>query len=401
MSIIVGVSLHRRATARILIKINHTFFGGLLAVALLLPATPGVAADDAAKLEELRRRIGALQQSLNVARGREAAVREELRALERRIGALVHELQDTEERLKADTRRLHDLERRTRAAQGELARHREALAELVRAAYASGRYEYLKLLLNQQDPSAAARLLAYYRYFNEARRQRVLQLRTSLAEIESLEREVRSRREALAALREDRLRRKAALEAASGRRGELLAHLKHEIRSTSGEIERLRADERRLTELLSGLKNYLSDLPPLPPDAATRFGDLKGQLRLPMQGRVVARYGQQKGVGDLSWRGLFLAASEGEIVRAVYRGRVAYADWLRGFGLLLILEHGDGYMTLYGHAQSLHKQVGDWVETGEIIARAGSTGDAPRPGLYFEVRHQGEPRDPLIWCRAP
>jgi septal ring factor EnvC (AmiA/AmiB activator) len=398
--IIIGVSL-RLCVSAARILINQTFLGGLLAAALvLLPAAPGVAGD-AAKLEELRRRIEALQQSLNAARGREAAVREEVRDLERRIGALVHGLKDIEERLKADSRRLNDLERRARAAQGELARHRDALAELARSAYASGRHEYLKLLLNQQDPAAAARALAYYRYLNEARLQRVLRLQTSLVEIESLEREIRRRRETLDALREDRIRRKASLEAASGRRGELLAHLKREIRSTSGEIERLRADERRLTELLSGLKTYLSDLPPLPPDAGIRFGELKGRLRLPMQGRVLARYGQQKGIGDLSWRGLFLAASEGEAVRAVYRGRVAYADWLRGFGLLLILEHGDGYMTLYGHTQSLHKQVGDWVETGEIIARAGSTGDAPRPGLYFEVRHQGEPRDPLIWCRAP
>jgi len=105
-------------------------------------------------------------------------------------------------------------------------------------------------------------------------------------------------------------------------------------------------------------------------------------------------------MGSLRWRGLFLSGREGEAVKSVFRGRVVYADWLRGFGLLLILEHGDGYMTLYGHNQSLHQDVGDWVEAGEAIASVGNTGDIPRPGLYFEIRHHGEPADPLKWCRA-
>jgi septal ring factor EnvC (AmiA/AmiB activator) len=115
---------------------------------------------------------------------------------------------------------------------------------------------------------------------------------------------------------------------------------------------------------------------------------------------VLARYGTQKNIGNLKWRGLFIAGREGQQVISVFHGRVVYADWLRGFGLLLILEHGDGYMTLYGHNQSLHKAVGDWVKAGEVIASLGNTGDAAQPGLYFEIRHNGEPRDPLIWCRA-
>jgi len=131
-----------------------------------------------------------------------------------------------------------------------------------------------------------------------------------------------------------------------------------------------------------------------------RFRKYKGKLPLPARGKIVARYGAPKNIGDLRWRGLFLAGREGQDVRSIFRGRVAFADWLRGFGLLLILDHGDGYMTLYGHNQSLYKEVGDWVEAGQVIAGMGNTGDITQPGLYFEVRHNGKPRDPLLWCRA-
>ena len=143
----------------------------------------------------------------------------------------------------------------------------------------------------------------------------------------------------------------------------------------------------------------LTSLPAMAPAApGARFASLKGRLPLPLAGRVTARFGDDKGIGQLKWRGAFIAAREGQEVRAVHRGRVAYADRLRGFGLLLILEHGDGYMTLYGHNQSLYREVGEWVDAGQVIAAAGNTGDAPQAGVYFEIRHDGEPDDPLRWC---
>ncbi len=381
--------------------LTKTGVWGLLLISALAAFAAVVAyADDQEKLEQLRRRLDTLQQSLNEIRGREATVRMEIRDLERRISELVHGLRTTDEQLSVTRRRLHALERQVDEARRQLAWHKARLAVYARAAYIGGRQAALKLMLDQEDAAAVARVLAYYRYFNEARLARLRAVQAGLERLAALENESRAREQELAALRDDQLRRHQALGAAHARRARLLAHLKREARSTTEEIERLRADERRLAELVSRLKSYLADLP-LDSEATSRFGELKGRLALPLRGHVLARYGAERGIGSLRWQGVLLAAREGQAVRAVFRGRVAYADWLRGFGLLLILDHGDGYMTLYGHNQSLHKQVGDWVETGEVIARAGSTGDAPRPGLYFEVRHNGEPRDPLLWCREP
>lgn len=384
------------------LPVKSSVWGLLLLAALAaFSAMPEVAgADDQAKLSELRQRLDTLQQSLNEIRGREATVRTEIRDLERKIGELVHDLRATDEQLAATRRRLRELQGRVGEARQELAHQHAELAAYARAAYTLGRQPALKLVLNQQDPSAVARVLVYYRYFNEARVARIHAVQASLERLAALEDEIRAHAQELATLREAQSRRRQVLEAAHARRLQLLAHLKRQARSTAEEIERLRADERRLAELLGQLKSYLADLPS-DSQATRRFGELRGRLALPVRGPLLARYGAPRGIGSLRWQGVWLAAHEGQAVHAVFRGRVAYADWLRGFGLLLILDHGDGYMTLYGHNQSLHKQVGDWVETGEVIAQAGSTGDAPRPGVYFEVRYNGEPRDPLLWCRAP
>lgn len=356
--------------------------------------------DEQAKLEQLRRRIDSLQRSLNEIHGREAAVRSELRDLERRIGKLIQDLETTQRRLAGARQEHRALEDRLAATRRELAQHRTRLAAYLEAAYRSGRQPVLKLILNQQDPAALARMLVYFRYLNAARLARLDKLRAALARLETLEAQMRTRAQELAVLHEAQLHQRQALETARARRTALLASLRRQARSTTEEIERLRADERRLAELVGQLRAYLSELP-LGLDARQRFADLRGRLPLPVVGRVLARFGEDRGLGQLRWQGVWLASREAEPVRAVFRGRVAYADWLRGFGLLLILDHGDGYMTLYGHNQSLLKQVGDRVETGEVIALAGNTGDASRPGLYFEVRHNGEPSDPLLWCRAP
>ena len=138
--------------------------------------------------------------------------------------------------------------------------------------------------------------------------------------------------------------------------------------------------------------------PPFP-SLDGRFADYKGKLPLPVKGTISARYGAPRNTGELKWRGIFLSAPEGRNVVSVFRGRVAYADWLRGFGLLMVVEHGDGYMTLYGHNQSLYKEAGDWVEAGQTIASIGNTGGPSETGLYFEIRHDGEPRNPLDWCK--
>ena len=374
--------------------------GAFLLGMCLLCATAGAgaAADEEQRLEQLRARIRTLQTGLNEIQGRRDAVREEVRDLERRIGAALRARQQLDARLKGYTRQLAQLRTREQDARRELQRETGALERQLRAAYVMGRQEPLKLLLNQEDPARVARVLTYYRLLNQARAERLGEIQASLARLLQLEQRIHTQTRELESARAERAREHQSFETARARRAELLASLNLQARSQSEEIERLRADQKRLERLVGELQSALPAIASADPGA--RFGARKGRLPLPLAGRISARFGDDKGIGHLKWRGAFLAAREGQEVRAVHRGRVAYADWLRGFGLLLILEHGDGYMTLYGHNQSLYREVGDWVDAGQVIGAAGSTGDAPQPGVYFEIRHDGEPEDPLRWCVA-
>ncbi len=367
---------------------------------LLSTSDPSSGREDSgheAQRQKLRDRIQTLQESLDDTRGRRDTVREEVRDLERRIGELLRTLRDLDARVRADDRKLGQLRDRARHERQNLGLHKATLERQVRAAYMMGQQEYSKMLLNQQDPASVARVLTYYQYLNRARTERINTIKSSLTRLNALEDEIREHNRALTTLRQDQQQKKETLQTARARRSGLLVSLNRQVRGQTQEIERLHADEKRLGRLLNELNSVLPDAP-LPRGA--RLADMRGRLPLPTKGRVVARYGEQMNIGHLKWRGLFIAGREGQDVISVSRGRVAYADWLRGFGLLLILDHGDGYMTLYGHNQSLLKEVGDWVDAGAVIASLGSTGDAPQPGLYFEIRYRGEPRDPMIWCKT-
>lgn len=372
----------------------------LLCLGLVLGiAAGGIAFGDSrdAKLEGLRKRIDRLQRELNETVGKRDDVREALYVHERRIAELMRSLRATDDRLERETRALAQLKRREQRERDARRRHIAALEAQLRTAFALGRQPQLKVLLNQESPAAAARVLAYYRYFNQARSARIDETQARLARLGELEIEIQTRTRALTLLRETQERERRALEDSRRQRAELLARLNTRVASQTEQIERLRADEQRLERLVRELKTALPAAVPFP-QSSERFAKLKGRLPLPFVGRIAARYGDPKGVGDLTWRGIFLAGKEGQNVRAVAHGRVAFADWLRGFGLLLILDHGDGYMTLYGHNQALHRNTGDWIEAGQTIATAGNTGDAPTIGVYFELRHNSVPHDPLQWC---
>jgi septal ring factor EnvC (AmiA/AmiB activator) len=374
----------------------------LLALVIAVPVTAGAAdarGGDEARLKQLRGRIEALQEKLNETRGRRDDVREEIRGLERRIGGLMNDLRKTEAQLRANEKKLADLNARAARERDNLGAQRRQLARQIYTAYLMGRQEYPKMLLNQENPARVARVVTYYQYLNQARTERIAHIRTTLARTETLEQQIRAQHRELESLRASQREQKTTLEISRTRRSELLASLNREVRGQSQQMEQLRADEKRLEQLIEELKTVMPE-PPLPPRAGTPFARLRGRLPLPTRGPIIARYGGSKNLGNLKWRGLLIGGREGQNVISVFRGRVVFADWLRGFGLLLILDHGDGYMTLYGHNQSLHKGVGDWVEAGEIVASLGNTGDMAQPAVYFEIRQNGQPRDPLIWCKA-
>lgn len=365
-----------------------------------LSGIASAAAPDAnrAALDALRTRIEKLQSEVESTRGERDEVRTRLRDTDRRISVLVRNLHDTDVRMRNETRRLNALQQERSRHRAELADRRQELEQAMRSAYALGRQAYLKLLLSQEDPARVSRVLTYYRYLTAARATRIEDITRTLDRLDDLEAQINERQRDLAGLHAEQLQQKATLESARQERRAVLAKLNERLTSRSQEIDRLKHDEQRLTRLVHELRTVLAETP-APPVAAHGRSTAKGRWLLPVRGRLIARFDSPKAMGSLRWRGIFIAAPEGTEVRAVARGRIAYADWLRGFGLLLVIDHGGGLMTLYGHNQSLYKGVGDQVEAGEVIAVTGNTGGPPQPGLYFEVREQGEPRNPLDWCK--
>ncbi len=355
--------------------------------------------DEAAKLKRLRGRIQTLQTELNKIVHKRDSEREEIRQLENRIGSRIRNLKQLGAGLKIEAKRLRDLQGQRTTAQDDLGNQTKGLEAQVRAAYAMGRDSYFKLLLNQHDPATVSRMLVYYRYLNEARAQQIDSVKAGLVKLRQVGEQITKRTRELEALRTAHVEQKQALEVSRTRRTQVLASLNRQVRDQTEEIARLRRDEARLERLLEQLQEYLTDAPVVPALKA-RFRENKGKLPLPASGKILARFGAPKSFGKLRWKGVFLSGRVGQDVISVAHGRVAFADWLRGFGLLLILEHGDGYMTLYGYNQSLYAQVGDWVQAGQVVASMGNTGDAPQAGVYFEIRQRGQPRDPLKWCRV-
>lgn len=366
--------------------------------------------DTGAQLQELRTHLKGLEKELNTSRGERDSLREELRAAEQEVGAQLKTLKQLNTELNSQATRLAGLHAEKDRQRQQIQVQIGHLEKEARAAYILGQQENLKLLLNQENPASVSRVLAYHHYLQRARAARIQEARTALARLATLTDQIQVRTRELEALRSEELAKKQTLLGARAQRGRLLAQVNLRVRNQAQEVERVRLDEQRLVRLLQELKTVaIRTPPPSFPNLPGRFQAHKGKFPLPMQGRITARFGAPRSLGEgglgaaksggLRWRGIFVTAPEGHTVASIFRGRVAYADWLRGFGLLIILEHGDGYMTLYGHNQSLYKEAGDWVEAGQTIAGSGSTGGPPEPGLYFEIRHNGEPRDPLEWCR--
>jgi len=386
---------------------NKTSSAAAISIVLLVLASmmPSQAANQdsdskqrAAELERLRNRIEQLQKGLNKTIDQRDNEREELRKLDVEIGVLVRTLRDLDRRLRGQSARLETLREQQRSARSQLQQQHDTLAQQIRTTFAMGRQEYVKLLLNQDDPTAVSRILTYYQYLGRARAQQIAGTRVVMDKLRNLKESVEQQQRELQALHTAKVQRKQALEAAHERRSKVVAMLGRRVHDQTEEIARLRADEQRLQHLLEQLQDYLAGVP-RDPSFDSRFRDFRGKLPLPTRGKFLAHFGEPKKSGNLRWKGVLLGGREGQDVISVARGRVAFADWLRGFGLLLILEHGDGYMTLYGYNQSLYTQVGDWVEAGQVIASLGNTGDVPEAGVYFEIRHQGQPRDPQQWLR--
>ncbi|PWG63427.1 murein hydrolase activator EnvC family protein [Spiribacter halobius] len=379
-------------------RILHIFTG----LALGLLAAGAAAQDDvgakAERLETLRERIGELEAAIDQDRQREDSLSAGLAELERRIGEIAGDVRALEREIAARAERVEALESEIATERENVARQRERLAAELRAAYRVGREGVLRLLLNQEDPDRVDRMIAYYGYLGRARGERIEAALDAVETLRRLRERRRSEQEALEQARAERESRLQRLEAGRAEREALLAELRERIERQGGTLADLEQQAEALADLVGRLRDTLADIPETTAEARP-FPAHKGDLAWPLEGRVLAGYGSQRS-GGVRWTGLLIDGEQGAPVRAVAHGRVVFADWLRGLGLLLIIDHGDGYLTLYGRNQSLYREVGDWVAPGEVIAAVGDSGGRRGSALYFEVRADGDPVDPVAWLRS-
>jgi murein hydrolase activator len=381
----------------------------LVALFLATSFSAGVLAQSAEEreLRELRSRIEALQKDLERSEGTRAEARDALRESERAISQAnrrIFQIAAQRRELNAEIARL---QRAQKEAESRIAAEQEEISSLLYRQYVNGQPAALRLLLNRQDPNETARQLQYLGYVSRARAEMIGSLRENLDNLRSVTEETRKKNTELRALEAEEATEKARLERERAARQRVIAGASTQIAQHRRQISTLQRDEQRLTQLIERLAKEAARareqarlrnraLPDASANAAA-FARLKGRLRLPVIGELANRFGSPREDGGLSWRGLFISAKTGQEVKAIAPGKIVYADWLRGFGNLMIIDHGGGYMSLYGNNESLLKQVGDDTRAGDTIASVGNSGGNPDSGLYFELRHQGRPFDPLPW----
>ena len=347
------------------------------------------------QLKELRQDISKLQGWLTEARGEHSLLETNLRETEVQIGQLVTRIANNSLEATELEQKLTQLRNEQRSLQTQLDQQATYLRQQIRSAYAMGRQEYLKVLLNQQEPDRVARLLRYYDYINKKRTEQIEEYLGTARQLNVVQSEIITRGKTLEQVRRSLQDRRTELLAEQKKRQSVVKQLSQEIAGRGNELKTLQADQKRLEQLLQAVTEAIVKLPP--PRDASPFPQMRGKLPWPIKGRVLSAYGSKQYNNRITSHGMLIQAREGDVIRSVHGGRVVFADWLRGFGFMLIIDHGDGYMSLYGHNQTLSKEPGDWVHGGEIVATAGSTGGQQSNGLYFEIRSGGQPLDPINW----
>lgn len=405
----------------------------VLLACVLVPAVADEKAEAQKQLEAARSDVAELKKLLGKLQQEKSGVQNDLQKTETEMGQLEKQVKGLQNELKQSEEEIQRLDREKKKLEGARLEQQRLIGIQARAAYQSGRQEYLKLLLNQQNPERFSRTLTYYDYLSQARMEQLATFNETLRQLDNVEQDI-SHQQALLQEQKDALDdRRDQLAQVRKDRQVALARLNKEFSARDRRLKARQQEQAQLTRLLQTIEETLARQAREAEEAhrrallATReeqrdtpakqsgsgpqvssgavyggpFASARGKLPWPVDGRLVARYGTPRG-GDArtKWDGVLIGAAAGSQVRAVHGGRVVFADWLRGAGLLVILDHGNGYLSLYGHNQSLLKDAGDVVKAGEPIATVGTSGGQDEPALYFAIRQQGRPSDPAQWCRA-
>ncbi|MGI0118726.1 murein hydrolase activator EnvC family protein [Zooshikella sp. RANM57] len=348
------------------------------------------------QLDQLEADISRMRELLEEMKQKRSAAQESLRKTEVEMERLHKEIANIERRLVEGQQQLKKYQTRQHHLDVAKQRQQQGLAATLRAAYLAGHEPYLKLLLNQQDPMKLARQLEYLDYFNAARIKEIKAYNQTLQELKLVTDQINQQQLKLNEQHMKVVSTKEQLSTQRNERQKIISTLLQTIASKDKELSKLEQDRRELEQVLKNLQSTIANL--VVPGKPFQFN--KGKMPLPAKGAITQSFGAIHKQTKLRNNGLFIKASAGKPVYAIHHGRVVFSEWLRGSGLLIIIDHGDGFLSLYAHNQTLLKETGDWVKAGEKVATVGNTGGRQENGLYFEIRRKGKPQNPLHWCVA-
>jgi len=368
---------------------------GLLLIFLLaLGAMASADQEQEQELDNLKRSISSLEKKLEDRDKERNSLQSELKKVELEASKINSNVRRLRGKINKLENELKDLSRQERDLQLGISGQSAAIVEQIAAAYKLGNQEPIKLLLNQEDPQKIARVFKYYDYFLQARTEKIQRYKKDVDELAAIIADIESQKLRLTQSRKELETDKTKLARQAKKRKDTLNNLQSSLRTDKKKLSKLKKERGKLEELLAAVKRAAADL--VLPSNYESFNSRRGQLNWPLKGQVAHSFGSRRS-GELRWEGWLIGAKAGDEVKAVHQGRVVFSNYLRGFGLLVILDHSDGYMTLYAHNQELLKDTGDWVQSNEILSRAGDTGGLDKPALYFEIRKDGNPADPKSW----
>ncbi len=349
------------------------------------------------QLQLLEVDIKRITSEISDASNRHNKLQQQLREAEVELGSLQREIAENQGALEAGAKELADLEQQRSEREKARDQQQARIALELKTAWQMGRQGQLKILLNQENPHTVARTLGYYRYFFRARNTLLEQYRKTLRELEELQLRIDTTLSELKTRGQTLAEQQADLTAAQDKQKLALAELNDSISTKSAQLKQKEQDRKQLEDLLAAIEKAIVDLQ-VPANYAA-FKSAQGQMPWPLDGKPSNLFNRPRNEGKMRWQGITIPAKEGSTVRAIHHGRVVYADWLRGSGLLMIIDHGDSYMSLYAHNESLLREVGEWVTAGTPVSTVGNTGGEDQTALYFEIRHDGKPIDPSKWCK--
>ena len=376
---------------------------GMVLTSVVVVVSPvsmsGEKADKEQQLETMLRKIAKLKQTIDVKEDSKSRYIKQLKSIEKKIGKINQRIRATDKKIGRKKSELAQLRKARKKHQRQLSQENDYLAEQVYAAFTLGQQEKVKLLFSQQDPQALQRNLVYYQYFSNARVDLINGVQRNIDKIVETEQMIQQARLDLEKNQQALSSQKKQLNKDLGKRKTIIGSLDQQLKKQSGSLSRLEDEATQLQNLINSIREIFVDAPETE-KSKRAFAELKGKLAWPVKGKLRRLYGRSKPLSALRWQGVMIEAPNGRHVKAVSHGRVAFSDWLRGLGNLIIIDHGNSYLSLYGHNESLYKAAGEWVQAGDIISSIGNSGGRSKPGLYFEIRKRGKPQNPTGWCKA-